>query len=1846
MSTTTKSNNCLRTTKRLASLFGIITIYALLAGVLLAPALIARTDLSPSKNTPLATMSFVLCLGRILMVFRCKESGQGCPLSILSPDRVHGYFLWSQERLRAPETFSLSDVSVVDEDQPPTSKPKPASSARMPSTRNQRRQNEKKAQSFAHLPAPEEVEQTTDPPIESIDGRASPLPDTGQGARATRTQSCQAIDHRSSSSGDGEPPSLHDKNLPFMSSLSSFTPTPDELAFHRALQTGRDILDVSSRNIIRGNERKKGQLSRRAAVEVDDSDDWPQRHLNVVRPERSRSGRSQSVSMQEHTADVFNDKSYSQSTASHRRTIEAVGKRSSILQTSRRSTSELDMRTVMISLPEGSAHTESLYCPPYKPQDEQCRVERHHEKQGTHGSEHLSPSNAASVADGRPHSVRRSEINQRCLDEAIERERMPVVREDPVAFKRWCAELRRKENELRDTRIAADREYAMELQRTEDAKLVRQLGREELESIARRESAHREIADQKAKMAKLEEELRRRREATMSLEAKIQSSMTRSTHRAVLKTGSRDEKIRAAPVIRVAENSSDSNPKTHSFVDQVILQRTWLRDLMKDGYSRFPDQRIDWDENNKPFEGGSVPARGSPVGTGGVQKMPPYATAEVDMAAVSTTKSAVSPPLRSQSLIPAAESSARKVVVDERSPTVDERKTKQEFSARNMYTKPGYAPVPPSSGGSSSFSSDARSDATYQPETNYSGSTDSDSAFDQEPGSESDVTPDSDRTSPPHTRAGAVCRARSMPPDNSGEGSSSSDGSDADDGRNRGSGLSPRRRPGESARSVCHLRRRNTRRNHHSHGARDNRMHLVEPGDSVSAGIPARNAKKWRRKKQRKAEVDIQKQRATELRMSQLEDKLRQQCEATMLLEVKVKRSHECAAHRVASRGSSRSAKTQPYAGGGREARSLENIREDTAGFRRPGADLIRKDGKLRGNRATEDFKYAVDVGIKDSVVQEDATLATKCDRESQKSLACLDDAQRKNAVPNPVRGSFVATGTCGEKAPLRVNTVAGSLGDSKEQESLVSLHSQNFARPAASPTHKVTPDKPARRRAPAEPSSGDRSLSLTSTALNRSEAVSQPDAKREVRPWRAAGARLADAKQRSTERACQLHVGLRSTMSTCGTENGVIMFETKPMMNVPAAASQEAHRMRETKQEPSDNGLGDLYVVGSKKGDRHSASVCNWKNSFPCPRGGFEKDILNYFLRLQTVSAPSEPKLLKVSSKPSTFIPEGAPARCAFRSMPAYTSPEDVVTQHASDAPLDENETCDSDGSAPSITHLHATGGTDRTNYAVHILFRMIIGNTRRTLLVNQGQPMESGSLETDVVRDSYRLQRSRPRGRDGGESPGILDFSNREKAESLLKECMSTAASSLDEVRRSDKREQLLQVSVARCDKQDDMHSLTTNEYPRVGARYHGSGSARDTTVHECIEHSEDAGEFPRTGVDTLERERKACRVHVSHGDTARHSVGVDVYQRRRNGQPESPDGLLFKNVPLRQPYKPGSVTAHKQPTGNEEVIVVIATDRGALLEHMSAPSAPNKSFTLQMFVAHRPTAFSLILPTSIYPGSPRPFCHKLLDDLSSLAASVAPTLSTGSRMSTPGHQLFGLELRILFTLPSHSTLLSSSEPCSDSAPRESCAWAAHDPHRFSPEPPHPGCRTSRLPPHVRQQYTPCLVLLVPAQVLKTKSQRAYICSPYIRVNYFSENILVWGVFCGSWLLGFVAAYLAFPGSILSASLPGASGGSEPEEAIFNVAFVLFLQTTPAQHALAGTVVTFLYLLSFRDADLLDMIGTAIIKVYPQFERPRRRRQKRQQRRVAHERGGLGRWRDGVLDDSRVAVPTRHNS
>ncbi|KAJ7217983.1 hypothetical protein GGX14DRAFT_561329 [Mycena pura] len=156
--------------------------------------------------------------------------------------------------------------------------------------------------------------------------------------------------------------------------------------------------------------------------------------------------------------------------------------------------------------------------------------------------------------------------------------------------------------------------------------------------------------------------------------------------------------------------------------------------------------------------------------------------------------------------------------------------------------------------------------------------------------------------------------------------------------------------------------------------------------------------------------------------------------------------------------------------------------------------------------------------------------------------------------------------------------------------------------------------------------------------------------------------------------------------------------------------------------------------------------------------------------------------------------------------------------------------------------------------------------------------------------------------------------------------------------------------------------------NECPRVCARYHGGvGSARNTTANECAEHGEDAGEFPRTGVDTLERERKACRVHVS--DTARHSVGVDVYQRRRNGQ--SPDGLLFKNVPLRQPYEPGSVTVHEQPTGNEEVIVVIATDRGALLEHMSAPSAPNK-FTQQMFVAHRPTAFSLILPTCIYHGS----------------------------------------------------------------------------------------------------------------------------------------------------------------------------------------------------------------------------------------------------------------------------------
>ncbi|KAJ7224420.1 hypothetical protein GGX14DRAFT_557298 [Mycena pura] len=686
--------------------------------------------------------------------------------------------------------------------------------------RKQRRQKKKKGQSFAHLPAPEDVEQTADPPIAPIAGRESQVLDTGQSAPAQGVSSNQSIGPRSRSSGDGASP--REEKLPsgyyFRSSLSSLTPSRDELAFHRALQSGRNL----------------PALRRATVEEVEDEGDHPQRRAQSTRHSSERLGHRRPESAPVHGHDD-----------------EAAA------QLSTRA-----VRPEMVPLPEGSTTTEakpksSMGNPlnslldeyatssGYTLPDEQRRAERRREKQRmrTRSNERSSLSKVSRVADGehRRDAANWNEVNQRCIDEAIARER--EVREDPVAFKRWCEELRRKENELRELRIAADHEYAVEMQANEDAKLAMQLDREEREAIGRRESAHREIADQKVQMAKLEEELRQRREATAELEAKIQDSVDRAARRALSRAGSQVGNPRAVPVGASDEHSSNVKLKIHSFNDRVILQRIRLQDLMKDGHSRYPDQGIDWDKNHKPFEVGSAPERGSSVGTCGGQK------AALDPGN-GLKKLVGSSPLRSQSFMPAAESSARNGPLEQR---LKEPQPKNEVSAREFYTRPGYAPVPPSSGGSSS-SSDTRSDrsdATYQPETNYFGSTDSDSAFDHAPGSESDsedVTPEHNRNSPPHTRSGAIYRAGGMPPDDSGEGSSSSYGSDANNGGNRSSGRSPnRRRPGESVRSARHRRRRNTRCNHHSHGVRDNRMHLVEPGDPVSAGIPARNVKKWRR---------------------------------------------------------------------------------------------------------------------------------------------------------------------------------------------------------------------------------------------------------------------------------------------------------------------------------------------------------------------------------------------------------------------------------------------------------------------------------------------------------------------------------------------------------------------------------------------------------------------------------------------------------------------------------------------------------------------------------------------------------------------------------------------------------------------------------------------------------------------------------------------------------------------------------------------------------------------------------------------------------------------------------------
>ncbi|KAJ7202894.1 hypothetical protein GGX14DRAFT_399255 [Mycena pura] len=518
---------------------------------------------------------------------------------------------------------------------------------------------------------------------------------------------------------------------------------------------------------------------------------------------------------------------------------------------------------------------------------------------------------------------------------------------------------------------------------------------------------------------------------------------------------------------------------------------------------------------------------------------------------------------------------------------------------------------------------------------------------------------------------------------------------------------------------------------------------------------------------------------------------------------------------------------------------------------------------------------------------------------------------------------------------------------ESRESPSL-QPHSRNFAR-AASPARKVMPDSRATGCASesAAPCSAG-SSSSTSNTSSRRDVISQPEVHQGHAD--ASGARLADEIQRSTERASQRSAELRSSTSTCGTKTVIRSKDIMAVVHVSAPESS-LQQMR-----------GRTYHVHDRVpvSEVRSASVCDEMNISVCPaREGREKQ--NLFKTVTRVCVySSAPQMLPqghcdcnhIQPKPGTESTSRLTTSVhrVFSSVPIlHTGPEDMGLQHASDASLGENEPCDSvfgipglsqigtvhactalakvictrpEILAPSNAHLR---GTDRPNYTVPILFKFRTG--MHGLPVKQGLPIESGFLGTNVVSDMYRLHISRPRDRDGGGSPGILDLPNSGKAGSLLGECPPTTSG---EARCSDEPEQMQLLSIARCDEhvntagESDTDSLTTDECQHIRVRYDGDVCiVRDATVHD--EHSE-AADLQCSGRHALERERKACRLTVS--DTAvRYSVDVD--QRRWKGQSrdrvsagsaDPQDNFLLhsvelfvKNFPLRQILGPD--IAHKQ-------------------------------------------------------------------------------------------------------------------------------------------------------------------------------------------------------------------------------------------------------------------------------------------------------------------------------------------
>ncbi|KAJ7113211.1 hypothetical protein C8R44DRAFT_741540 [Mycena epipterygia] len=182
-----------------------------------------------------------------------------------------------------------------------------------------------------------------------------------------------------------------------------------------------------------------------------------------------------------------------------------------------------------------------------------------------------------------------------------------------------------------------------------------------------------------------------------------------------------------------------------------------------------------------------------------------------------------------------------------------------------FYMRKGTAPVnfgaaPDGEPGGSEPSDDADEgdkssgldDETYQPEYAYSREEDTDSAWEEKPSELiSEITEGiSSGGKPARTRSGADYQGAGGDPSDESPSSSESGNSNASAGPSKGPARTPRKNPSESERDRRRRLARNSRRNHHSHGTRvksPTKLHLVEPGDPVSAGIPRKQQEKWRK---------------------------------------------------------------------------------------------------------------------------------------------------------------------------------------------------------------------------------------------------------------------------------------------------------------------------------------------------------------------------------------------------------------------------------------------------------------------------------------------------------------------------------------------------------------------------------------------------------------------------------------------------------------------------------------------------------------------------------------------------------------------------------------------------------------------------------------------------------------------------------------------------------------------------------------------------------------------------------------------------------------------------------------